>query len=108
MRYCSNMAICTHRWQEDRRKNYPTDANLARRVEEARQRAERGDIDVDVQTKRFTLMGVLQLQRKLGLARAAGTDSMHLNGPQDGPFYGAESSSLHRFESHFLRFLTAA
>lgn len=72
------------RWQEDRRKNFPTDSNLERKVEEAKKRVEKGEIDLDHQDKRRALRSVLQLQRKLGLAKAAGTDSMRVEGPDDG------------------------
>ena len=72
------------RWQEDRRKNFPTEDNLVKKAEEAKQRAERGELDVDQQSTRQTLRGVLQLQRKLGLAKAAGTDSMMIDGPAHG------------------------
>ncbi len=73
-----------YRWQEDRRKNFPTDGNLERKLEEAKRRAERGEVDVDRQDKRKTLRSVLQLQRKLGLAKAAGTDCMRVEGLDEG------------------------
>ena len=53
-------------------------------MEEAKRRAERGELDMDHQDKRRTLRSVLQLQRKLGLAKAAGTDSMRIDGLEDG------------------------
>ena len=55
---------------------------------------------MDQQNKRKTLRSVLQLQRRLGLAKAAGTDSMLLDGIQDDlPGMSLFLSRLHRYKS---------
>jgi len=76
------------RWQEERRKHFPSETNLAKQAEEAKARAERGDLDPETQQKRRKLHDVLQLQRQLGLAKAAGTETMQMEGGDDGGAQG--------------------
>ena len=85
------MPVLSCRWQEDRRQNFPTDGNLERKMEQAKKRAERGEVNLDHQDKRRTLKSMLQLQRKMGLAKAAGTDSMRVDDLDDG--FQRDSSS---------------
>lgn len=50
-------------------------------------------MDLEEQDKRKALKTVLQLQRKLGLSKAAGTDAMSIDGPPKG-FQGLPSPQL--------------
>eukprot|EP00884_Botryococcus_braunii_P009861 jgi/Botrbrau1/18877/Bobra.177_2s0037.2 len=63
------------RWREERKKNYPTEANLAKRAEEARLAQERGELDSNT-TRQQRLREVLQKQREMGLDKMAGTSDM--------------------------------
>ena len=72
----SLIAFC--RWQEERRKHFPTEENVAKKAATAKARAERGEIDSERQNKHQRLHSILRLQRNLGLAKAAGTDDIPL------------------------------
>ncbi|GIM02455.1 hypothetical protein Vretimale_7306, partial [Volvox reticuliferus] len=80
------------RWIMDRKRFYPTAANLARKQSEAATREESGGLDLQRDEHRRKLREVLERQRAMGLDRMAGTSDMHLgDGGGDGGgdvFYG--------------------
>ena len=45
---CQTLDMRPCRWQEERRRHFPSEANLAKRAEEAKARAERGELDPQV------------------------------------------------------------
>ena len=61
------------RWQEERRKAYPSEANVAARRAEAAERRARGELDPAREASRLRLREVIARQRDLGLLREAGT-----------------------------------
>lgn len=61
------------RWREERKKGYPTEANIAAKRAAAAQRRERGELDPWWQKSRLRLREVISRQRDLGLLREAGT-----------------------------------
>ncbi len=50
--------LCTHRWVQDRQRQFPSAANLAKKEAEAIARRERGQLDEDAQQRRATLREV--------------------------------------------------
>ncbi|BDA48556.1 probable collagen alpha-5(VI) chain at N-terminal half [Coccomyxa sp. Obi] len=61
------------RWREERRKAYPSEANVAARRAEAAERRARGELDPAREASRLRLREVIARQRDLGLLREAGT-----------------------------------
>ncbi|CAL8463582.1 g3116 [Coccomyxa elongata] len=61
------------RWREERRKAYPSEANVAARRAEAAERRARGELDPVREASRLRLREVIARQRDLGLLREAGT-----------------------------------
>ncbi|GAX81162.1 hypothetical protein CEUSTIGMA_g8595.t1 [Chlamydomonas eustigma] len=64
------------RWKAERRKNFPTAANLEKRAEEAEARKQSGALDPVKEARRKQLREVLELQRARGLDRDAGTTDL--------------------------------
>ena len=61
------------RWQEERRKRYPTDSNVADRAAQASARRQRGELDPEGEARRLRLHEVIARQQELGLLKEAGT-----------------------------------
>ncbi len=61
------------RWQEERRKRYPTDTNVANRAAQATARRQRGELDPEGEATRLRLHEVIARQQELGLLKEAGT-----------------------------------
>ena len=61
------------RWREERRRNYPTDGNVAARAAAAAEARARGDLDAPKQGLQRRLAEVVARQRAMGVAREAGT-----------------------------------
>ena len=61
------MPVC--RWQEERRKRYPTDANVAKRESEASARRQRGELDPEAEARQLRLHEVIARQQELGLLK---------------------------------------
>ena len=57
------------RWKEERRRHFPTAANLAHREAEAAARREAGGLDPKAQERRQRLKEILERQKALGLDR---------------------------------------
>ncbi|GLI63479.1 hypothetical protein VaNZ11_006455, partial [Volvox africanus] len=72
------------RWIADRKRFYPTSANVARKQSEAAAREESGGLDPQRDEHRKKLREVLERQRVMGLDRMAGTSDMHLGHLGDG------------------------
>ncbi|KAK9837461.1 hypothetical protein WJX81_004274 [Elliptochloris bilobata] len=66
------------KWREERRRNFPSAANLAARAAEATAREARGELDPRSVARRARLREVVAQQRALGLDRKAGTDALHV------------------------------
>lgn len=71
-------------WKEERRKHYPTAANLQRKQEEQDRIDAQGGLDPRSRQRQAALKAILERQRDLGLARAAGTEDLSLDGSGDG------------------------
>ncbi|KAL0037580.1 hypothetical protein WJX77_003637 [Trebouxia sp. C0004] len=68
------------RWQAERRKHYPTAANVTRKSEAVVEREARGELEPDTTLRRKRLQEVLMRQRELGLQQLAGTADMAIDG----------------------------
>ena len=66
------MPVC--RWQEERRKRYPTDANVAKRASEASARRQRGELDPEAEARQLRLHEVIARQQELGLLKVGATE----------------------------------
>ena len=66
------MPVC--RWQEERRKRYPTDANVAKRASEASARRQRGELDPEAEARQLRLHEVIARQQELGLLKVSATE----------------------------------
>ena len=75
-----NAALPT-RWQAERKENFPTDANLSKRAQAAKTLLDAGGLDPAAQKRQLSLHEIIQLQRKMGLCKAAGTEDLHVGGP---------------------------
>ena len=60
----------------ERRENYPTAANMKRKLEVANVRKELGQLEPEKMQRRKRLKAILETQKKMGVARIAGTDCM--------------------------------
>ncbi|KAA6420678.1 MAG: hypothetical protein FRX49_09470 [Trebouxia sp. A1-2] len=68
------------RWQAERRKHYPTAANVTRKSEAVAEREARGELEPETALRRKRLQEVLMRQRELGLQQLAGTADMTIDG----------------------------
>lgn len=73
------------RWKEERRRHFPTAANLAHREAEAAARREAGGLDPKAQERRQRLKEILERQKAMGLDRWVEGDKTFCEG--EG-FYG--------------------
>lgn len=62
------------RWQAERKANFPSESNLARKEEASKAIADSGGLDPNAQTRRLSLSQIVQKQREMGLSKAAGTE----------------------------------
>ena len=70
---CTLICFTMSRWQEERRKRYPTDSNVADRAAQASARRQRGELDPEGEARRLRLHEVIARQQELGLLKEAGT-----------------------------------
>lgn len=68
------------RWQAERRKHYPTAANVTRKSEAVAEREARGELEPETALRHKRLQEVLMRQRELGLQQLAGTADMAIDG----------------------------
>ncbi|DBB02481.1 TPA: hypothetical protein ACH3X3_011475 [Trebouxia sp. C0006] len=68
------------RWQAERRKHYPTAANVTRKSEAVAEREARGELEPETALRRKRLQEVLMRQQELGLQQLAGTADMAIDG----------------------------
>ena len=71
----ASMPFC--RWQEERRKRYPTDANVAKRASDASARRQRGELDPEAEARQLRLHEVIARQQEQSWCMRCQSSSKH-------------------------------
>ncbi|GAB4819298.1 hypothetical protein N2152v2_006344 [Parachlorella kessleri] len=71
-------------WIKERKKHFPTTDNVAKKAQEARDKAARGELDLLREERRRRLHDVLARQQRMGLAKAAGTEDLYFSVARGG------------------------